>query len=78
MDKYKEAVKEFYRIYRPIQKKCSLRMHSKFSMSDDGIIEIWEYKGEQRVKCVCKIKEEDDTECYIRATEALISYEKGH
>lgn len=48
MDEYREAVKEFYRVYRPLQKKHSLRMHSRFSIYDDGLIEIWEYTGEQR------------------------------
>lgn len=48
MDEYREAVKEFYRVYRPLQKKHSLRMHSRFSIYDDGFIEIWEYTGEQR------------------------------
>lgn len=48
MDEYREAVKEFYRVYRPLQKKYNLRMHSRFSIYDDGFIEIWEYTGEQR------------------------------
>lgn len=74
MDEYREAVKEFYRVYRPIQKKHNLRMHSRFSIYDDGLIEIWEYTGEQRGKCVCKVKEEKDVECYKRAIEALQSY----
>lgn len=56
MDEYSEAVKEFYRVYRPLQKKHNLRMHSRFSIYDDGFIEIWEYIGEQRSKCVCKVK----------------------
>ena len=64
MDEYREAVKEFYRVYRPLQKKHNLRMHSRFSIYDDGFIEIWEYTGEQRGKCVCKVKEEKDVECY--------------
>lgn len=58
MDEYREVVKEFYRVYRPLQKKHNLRMHSRFSIYDDGLIEIWEYTGEQRGKCVCKVKEE--------------------
>ena len=69
-----EAVKEFYRVYRPLQKKHNLRMHSRFSIYDDGFIEIWEYIGEQRSKCVCKVKEEKDVECYKRATEELQNY----
>lgn len=58
MGEYSEAVKEFYRVYRPLQKKHNLRMHSRFSIYDDGFIEIWEYTGEKRGKCVCKVKEE--------------------
>ena len=49
-------------------------MHSRFSIYDDGFIEIWEYTGEKRGKCVCKVKEEKDVECYKRATEELQSY----
>lgn len=74
MGEYSEAVKEFYRVYRPLQKKHNLRMHSRSSIYDDGFIEIWEYTGEKRGKCVCKVKEEKDVECYKRATEELQSY----
>lgn len=67
----------FYSIYRRLQKKHTLRLHSHFSIYDDGLIEIWEYKGDQRTRAICKVKEESEIECYKRATEALISYEKG-
>lgn len=73
----RKAIREFYSIYRRLQKKHSLRLHSRFSIYDDGLIEIWEYKGDQRTRSICKVKEESETECYKRATEALISYEKG-
>lgn len=73
----RKAIREFYSIYRRLQKKHSLRLHSHFSIYDDGLIEIWEYKGDQRTRSICKVKEESETECYKRATEALISYEKG-
>lgn len=46
-----------------------MRMHSRFSLYDDGLIEIWEYRGEQKTRSICKIKEESETECYKRATE---------
>lgn len=75
-EEYKEVIREFYRIYRPLQWQHNLRLHSRFSIYDDGFIEIWEYEGEQRKKCICKVKEESDIECYKRATEALISYGK--
>lgn len=73
-DECSRAIREFYQIYRPIQKRHNLRMHSRFSIYGDGLIEIWEYAGERRSKCVCKIKEEKDIECFKRATEALQSY----
>lgn len=43
-----------------------MRMHSRFSLYDDGLIEIWEYRGEQKTRSICKIKEESETECYKR------------
>lgn len=49
MDEYREVVKEFYRVYRPLQKKHNLRMHSRFSIYDDGLIEIWEYPAGSRL-----------------------------
>lgn len=39
-------------------------MHSRFSLYDDGLIEIWEYRGEQKTRSICKIKEESETEYY--------------
>lgn len=53
-----------------------MRMHSRFSLYDDGLIEIWEYRGEQKTRSICKIKEESETECYKRATEAVENYIK--
>lgn len=75
-DEYSRIVKEFYNVYRPLQKCYNLRLHSYFSIYEDGFIEIWQYAGEQRTKCVCKVKEESDIECYKRAIEALQSYGK--
>lgn len=54
-----------------------MRMHSRFSLYDDGLIEIWEYRGEQKTSSICKIKEESETECYKRATEAVEKYIKS-
>ena len=54
-----------------------MRMHSRFSLYDDGLIEIWEYRGEQETRSICKIKEERETECYTRATEAVENYIKS-
>ena len=55
-EEYREVIRRFYEVYRPLQKRHNLRLHSHFSIYDDGLIEIWEYKGEQRSKCVCKVK----------------------
>lgn len=54
-----------------------MRMHSRFSLYDDGLIEIWEYRGEQKTRSICKIKEESETEYYKRATEAVENYIKS-
>ena len=75
-EEYRAIVRKFYEIYRPLQKRNNLRLHSRFSIYEDGVIEIWEYIGEQRSRCVCKAKEEDEIECYKRAIEALESYGK--
>lgn len=77
IDERNQTIREFYGIYRRSQKKHNLRIHSRFSIYDDGLIEIWEYQGDKRTRNICKVKEESETECYKRATEALISYEKG-
>lgn len=74
MDGYKEAHRRFYDTYRPIQKRYGLRMHSHFSVNGDGLIEIWEYRGEVRGKRIVWVKEETDTKCYKRAAEELESY----
>ena len=50
-----------------------MRMHSRFSLYDDGLIEIWEYRGEQKTRSICKIKEES----YKRATEVVENYIKS-
>ena len=71
------AISKFYRVYRQAQRLSSLRMHSRFSLYDDGLIEIWEYRGEQKTRSICKIKEESETECYKRATEAVENYIKN-
>lgn len=73
-EEYSRIVRKFYEVYRPLQKKYNLRSHMKFSIYDDGMIEIWEYSGETRKKCVCKVKEATDVECYKRAIEELKNY----
>lgn len=69
-------IQEYYRIYRQIQKGHSLREHSHFDIYGNNLIEIWEYVGERRGKCVCKIKENSEAACYKRAIEELKNYGK--
>lgn len=75
-DKYREMVKKFYEVYRPLQERFNLRSHMHFSVYDDGLIEIWEYRGEQRGKCVLRVKETECIDCYRRAIEELQYYKK--
>ena len=67
-------INKFYQIYRPIQKSHGLRYHMHFDIYGNNLIEIWEYAGEVRKRCICKVKEEDEIACYKRAIEMLISY----
>lgn len=73
-EEYSRIVRKFYEVYRPLQKKYNLRSHMKFNLYGDNMIEIWEYSDEARKKCVCKVKEETDAECYKRAIEELENY----
>lgn len=75
-DEYKEIVKKFYEIYRPLQKKYNLRYHIHFDIYDDGLIEIWKYRGETKEICICRVKEKEDVDCYKRAIEYLKYYGK--
>lgn len=77
MDSYEKAEKEFYSLYAPLRKKYNLRSHIHFSMYEDGLIEIREYEGEKEKRLVCKVREESDTDCYIRAKEELIYYKNN-
>ena len=69
-----ELIRTFYQIYRPIQKSHGLRYHMHFDIYNNNFIEIWEYEGERRGRCICKVKEETETACYKQAIEILISY----
>lgn len=67
-------IHEYYQIYRPLKKEHSLREHSHFDIYGNNFIEIWEYAGEVRKRCICKVKEEDEIACYKRAIEMLKRY----
>lgn len=74
-EEYKELIQEFYRVYRLAKEKQNLRMNDHFGR-DGNLIEIWEYDGEKRKRCVCKVREENEAECYRRAIELLKIYGK--
>lgn len=76
MERYRAAVRHFYDVYKPIAKRYNLTMASHFSVYDTGWIKIYMNKGERR-KQVVKVEEEDDADCYNRATDALESWAKG-
>lgn len=40
----------------------------------NNLIEIWEYKGERKGRCICKVKEDTEIACYQRAIEMLENY----
>ena len=77
-DEYKEIVRKFYEIYRPLQKKYNLRYHMHFSIyeSEDDLIEIWEYSGETRGKCIVRAEETEEIDCYKRAIDELKNYKQ--
>lgn len=75
MNEYRAAVRRFYETYRPIAKRYGLRMSSHTSLCDDGWIKI--FKGEEANRQqVIKVEEENDTDLYNKATEAIISWVK--
>lgn len=83
MDEYSKAARRFEAVYRPLQKKYNLRSHMHFNIYDEGLIEIWEYRGETKGKCIVRAKETEDIDCYKRAIDELENYkwekeEKGH
>ena len=75
MDEYAEAVRRFYEVYRPIGRKYNLRVHSSFSLFRPGFIKI--YQGGPDRKQIIKVEEDEDIECYKRATEALIPWDQS-
>lgn len=71
---FEEAFNKFYAIYEPLAKKHGWGMHSKFSIYEDGLIEIFEYDGEERGRHIIRATGANATECYLRAAAALEFY----
>lgn len=75
-DEYKRIVKEYYQIYRALQKKYDLRERSHFDLRGGNCIEVWEYRDGTEEKCICQIKDEEAIGCYKRTIEVLQKYKK--
>ena len=75
-DEYREIVSKFYEIYRPLQKKYNLRLHVHFDIYDDGLIEIWEYQGEIKGRCILHVKETEEIDCYKKSIQELEYYKR--
>lgn len=73
-EEYREIIQGFYRIYRQMQKKYNLHMHTHFSLYEEGLIEIWTYEGGVRKRYICKLKEENEADCYRKAIRELERY----
>lgn len=67
-------IHKFYQIYRPLQKRHSLRYHMHFDIYGNNLIEVWEYEGDRKGRCICKVKEDTEIACYQRAIEMLKSH----
>lgn len=71
---YSALLHEYSQLYRPLQKQYALRSHIHFDIYGNNLIEIWEYSGGEMKRCICRIKEESEKECYQRAVEELKNY----
>jgi len=67
---YKEATREFNRIYSALKKKRALYMHGR-SSSKSALIEIWEVKNNGERKTICRVRAENDTDCHRIAAQQL-------
>lgn len=70
-----KAIAEFEHIYRRLQKKYNLLMHSCFRISGDNFIEIHEYNKNIKGGCICVVRDSDEVTCYKKAAETLRGYE---
>lgn len=70
-----KAIAAFEQIYRSLQKKYNLRLHSVFSTGSENLMEIYEYIGEIKGDCICTVRDSDEVICYKKAAETLRGYE---
>ena len=75
MNEYAEAARKFYEAYRPIARRYNLRLHSRFSLYDDGIIKIYQGEGADK-RLIVKVEEKDSALCYMKAMDAVVRWEE--
>lgn len=73
---YLAAVRQFYDTYRPIARKYSLKIQIRTSISGGNWIKIFKGEGRYREQ-IARVKEDDDTHLYNRATEAIASWARS-
>lgn len=71
---FEEAYDKFCAIYEPLRKKYGWLKRSKFSLYEEGYIEIYEADTK---KHILRASGTDEIECYMRAAAALEIYRKG-
>ncbi len=69
-EEYRAVINRFFGLYRELQKSSNLTMHCSFSAYSDGIIEVWEGKGSEKI-CICRVEEKEDIACYKKAMGVL-------
>ena len=51
-------------------------MHFSIYEREDDLIEVWEYEGETRERCIVRAKETEEIGCYKRAIDELKNYKQ--
>lgn len=74
-NRYQEAVKRFFEVYRPIGRKYNLHMAAKFANGEPGTLKIYQGEYEDR-RLIVKVSEKEDLMCYERARDELESWVK--
>lgn len=63
------ALDKFYKVYRELQKYDNLRLHTRESVYEDTLIEIYRYNGDKRGERVLRVTQEDTAAAYEQAAE---------
>ena len=72
-EKRTAAIHDFYKVYRELQKYDNLRLHTRESIYDEALIEVYRYHGEKKDERVIRITQEDAATTYIQATDQVRS-----